>query len=855
MRARRPLSRAAVGLLGIAAAAIALTAVVSAGGSEGTVASRDTGAWLGLVGGPRGPVQLGERMIVLLDTPSVAQRLARVRYATESQERAWWAAANAAQKQVLLKLASIGVAVQPDYSFHEVVDGFSALLDPRAVSLLQQMNEVSGVFPVRAAYPASVSQQTLTGRAWDATSGHQPVSALPGSTGRGVTIALLDTGVDGAHPYLRGRVLPGYDVLRPGEYAAAHRDPQDPSQLERHGTELAGILVGRDGPGGLHGVAPGATVLPIRVAGWQPGADGRDLVYARSDQLIAGLDRAVDPNGDGDAHDAVRVALIGVTEPYGAFTDDPEAQAVQGALALNTVVVAPAGNDGAAGPSFGSIGGPAASPAAIAVAATDSRTELPRVHVVLRRGLDVILDDHLPLLGPGAPSGRLTLQVATPRATAGTAGAVAGDFFDANGLSRVAGRAVVLPVGAHPEATVAAADRAGAAAVVFYGTELPPGALPVSEGERTPVVQVPAAQAAELLASQRAGVDVGIALGTASAGDNGGRGDVASFSSQGLAFDSSVKPDVAAPGIATATAEPGAASDGSELYGTVTGTSAAAAEVAGAAALLVQLRPSLDGASLRSLLVGYAQPGGASITSAGAGAFRVGASAVGELAADQATLGFGLWGGPRWHSTRTVVLRNVTTRRLHVSVRAAAAQASESLHFTVEPAVLVIPEGQARRVSVTVRAPVEPRESAVTGQLLLAPVGSQTLRIPWALVFRQAQTTLLPRVSLSSSSFAPSDTSPAILTVQAGALVGSPGVEVRPVARLDVLLYDGSGRFVGVMARLRDLLPGSYSFGITGRGPSSARLPAGSYELRLNAWPTLPKSTQPSRVKVRFKLL
>src|SRR6201994_2953758 len=108
-----------------------------------------------------------------------------------------------------------------------------------------------------------------------------------------------------------------------GDDATAHTDPQDPTQIERHGTELAGILAGHGGPGGLHGVAPGATVLPIRVAGWQQASDGKDLVYGRSDQLIAGLDRAVDPNGDGDAHDAVRIALVGVAEPYAAFADSP----------------------------------------------------------------------------------------------------------------------------------------------------------------------------------------------------------------------------------------------------------------------------------------------------------------------------------------------------------------------------------------------------------------------------------------------------------------------------------------------------------------------------------------------------
>ena len=68
--------------------------------------------------------------------------------------------------------------------------------------------------------------------------------------------------------------------------------------------------------------------------------------------MIAGLERAVDPNGDGDAHDAARIALLGVVEPFASFADSPEAQAVDGALALDMLVVAPAGNDGAAGPAL-----------------------------------------------------------------------------------------------------------------------------------------------------------------------------------------------------------------------------------------------------------------------------------------------------------------------------------------------------------------------------------------------------------------------------------------------------------------------------------------------------------------------
>src|SRR5213078_322955 len=120
-------------------------------------------------------------------------------------------------------------------------------------------------------------------------------------------------------------------------------------------------------------------------------------VYARSDQLIAGLERAVDPNLDGDAHDAARIALVGVAAPFAAFTDSPEARAVAGALDLDTLVVAPAGNDGPAGPGYGSIASPGGAPAALTAGAADLRTRAEEVQVAVRSGLRLLLDRRLPL--------------------------------------------------------------------------------------------------------------------------------------------------------------------------------------------------------------------------------------------------------------------------------------------------------------------------------------------------------------------------------------------------------------------------------------------------------------------------
>src|SRR4029079_19430827 len=135
---------------------------------------------------------------------------------------------------------------------------------------------------------------------------------------------------------------------------------------------------------------------------------GGYAIYARTDQLIEGLERAVDPNTNGDAHDAVRVALVGVAAPYAGFADDPAARAIAGAVRLNTLVVAGAGNDGPAGPGYGSIAGPGGSPAAVTVGAADMRSHAQQRRVSLRIGLKVALDRMLPLSGESAPSDAFT---------------------------------------------------------------------------------------------------------------------------------------------------------------------------------------------------------------------------------------------------------------------------------------------------------------------------------------------------------------------------------------------------------------------------------------------------------------
>ena len=840
-------------LLAVLALAATAAAVASAASEDADLRSEGeppTSAWRGLVGGPRPEVTVGQRTIVLLRTPSLAERLALSGgRATEARLKRWQTIALAAQEQLIAGLAAKGVRIRPEYRYTRVLSGFCAALDSRGIALLERSQGVRGVYPVRTAYPTTVSGDLLEREAAAPGSVFRADARLPGFDGRGVTVAVLDTGVDLSHRYLGTRVFDGVDVVDGDDSAAAEAQPET-GELERHGTQLAGLVAGAGGPVGLTGIAPRVTILPIRVAGWQRDSRGTFSVYARTDQLIAGLERAVDPNDDGDTHDAARIALVGVAEPFGAFDDSPAAQAVAGALRHDTLVVTPAGNDGPAGVRFGSISGPGGSRAALTVGAADLRPGLANVRVVLRDGLRTVLDRELALAGAVVPDDRLELPLAQP-AVPDTPPGLEPDaldldaFFDPGGFSRVAGRAALVPAGASPRDSAAAAARAGAAAVVLYGNELPSGAVGLSEDVDVPVVAVSEAVGHDLAKDLRAGRAASVTVGAPTGRTVGG--GVAPFSSRGLAFDGRLKPDLTAPGIGVLTSEPGRNPDASPRFGTASGSSAAAAVVAGAAALLVQARPSLDAVGLKGLLVGAAKPlPRESLTAQGAGLLDVGAAAAAEAAAAPATLTFAPATGERWRGARVLTLRNLSTRSLRLAIGTPRAGA---VVVAASPRQLTLSPGGRAQVFVTARLAFTPRgRGPVEGGLRVTTIGGGVFRVPWVVIPARPRQPLLGNVEISSKTFEPSDSAPAVLSLTAGRVSGG---ELRPVARLDLELWRGA-RKLGVLSRLRDLLPGRYAFGLTGRDATGKQLRPGRYRLLLKAFPT--DEPRPATRSLEFRI-
>ena len=310
-------------------------------------------------------IAIGQRMIVVLKNPSLADRMAEAGgTATESAMRQWTAGRPGGAEADRGAALARGHPARAGLRLHAHVQRLrgadrrtrarAARARPGRARRLSGSGRLSGLALGGGAARAARSRPAAGGARR---------SASRGFDGSGITVALLDTGVDVTHPFIRDRLLDGLDMLDPERRGIARAHPDEPTRLERHGTQLAGLIAGRGGPGGIHGVAPARRILPIRVAGWQPSAEGGFAVYGRTDQLLAGLERAVDPGrrrrrarrraGRGRRrHRAVRLL------PGRARSRAPS----QGAARLDTLVVVPAGNEGPAGPSYGSIGGPGGAP-------------------------------------------------------------------------------------------------------------------------------------------------------------------------------------------------------------------------------------------------------------------------------------------------------------------------------------------------------------------------------------------------------------------------------------------------------------------------------------------------------------
>ena len=267
-------------------------------------------------------------------------------------------------------------------------------------------------------------------------------------------------------------------------------------------------------------------------------------------------------------------------------------------------------------------------------------------------------------------------------------------------------------------------------------------------------------------------------------------------------------------------------------------------------------RPSLGADALKGLLVGTGiRLPSDSVPEQGSGLVDVGAAAAGEVAASPATLSLGRSTGAGWRVKSSFTLTNLSTRplRLTLAVRTQD-EGAAAVDFRVRPGRVRLLRGASVEIRVDAITGSAPNGTATSdGAIVVGVVGGGAIRIPWAIAFGPSDVDLVGGAKLSAKAFTASDTKPALLAVDAGRVLEVGGkLEIRPVSRLDVQLWRADGSQIGTLARLRDVLPGRYTFGLTGRDPDGQLLAPGRYSIRVVAYPV--DTGPPSRRRLTFTI-
>lgn len=468
------------------------------------------------------------------------------------------------------------IGATPETEYSSIFNGYSVTLPGNQVDKLLKLPGVTAIYPNNEVHALADSTNVEV----PATSRYSDSGKLIGAdvlheqgyTGKGVQVAVVDTGIDYHHPLLEDNYKGGYDAVDKDNdpYETTNPDHKYPdkgtsSYETSHGTHVAGTILD---------IAPEADIYAYRVLG--PYGSGT------TEDVIAGIERAVL-----DGADVINLSLgSDMNQSYSA-----DSIAIDNAVKSGVDVVIAAGNDG---PDEATLGSPAGSQLALSVGASTVPVTTPFFDIGGLKKIPGLIATYSPELTEDI-SGLSVIYagVGTP------------EDFDKVDAS---GKVVLVDRGSINFSAKALNAKAAGAKVLLIANnqsgEL--GATLGAAGDYPPTFGITQANGTLIKAEITAGrtsIDYVPVIE---------KNQLADFSSTGPGLpDYLLKPDVVAPGVSINSTVPlWESTDGTydTAFGLKQGTSMATPHVVGAVALLVGKYPDLSPEQIKALLMNNADP-------------------------------------------------------------------------------------------------------------------------------------------------------------------------------------------------------------------------------------------------------
>jgi minor extracellular serine protease Vpr len=707
--------------------------------------------------------------------------------------------------------AAVGVKLTERYSYDSLWNGVSVSVAPSQVATLRSVTGVKAVYPVETlSLPPSerAPNNNIDLKNAVGLTGADIAQTELGLDGSGVTIAIMDSGLDYTLPEFGGcfgpgcKVRGGFDLVgdaynatpgpafNPVPHPDANPLPCDPDVADRaevlgagasdaaHGTHVAGIAAadgrGHTDDGQVVGVAPGAQLLAYRVFGCNGGTD--------SDVMVHAMELALADHAD--------VLNMSIGAAFTNWPQYPTAVAADNLSAAGVTVVASIGNSGANFGQLWSAGAPGVGRNVIGVASFDNtKATLPAFRVGSTMYTYNRASGSLATV-PQSGSGEL-VATGTP--------ATANDGCVAPLPGALAGKIALIRRGTCGFYNKAInAQHAGAIGVVLYNNvagALSPTVAPTPAGAEPvtiPVAAITAADGASIFGGLAANhtltwTDQVLETPLATAGL------VSDFSSFGTDAELGLKPDIGGPGGQIYSTWPHQQFGG---HNTISGTSMAAPHVAGLAALILQAKDKkISPAMVRTLLMNTALPKAVNIAPTsglleptwrqGAGLAQIvnAVTTPAWVTPAKISLGEGNGGASQLTVTNggtapvTYDLSEVTTIGTGPSTAAGAVYPFNFAYLggadtaTFSSPSITVPAGGSTAVNVNIQAGAWRDKSLYGGYVVLSPRGGGvTLRVPYVGFFGDYQS--LPVLTSANCGL------PAVFQINAGSADGclGPGV-------------------------------------------------------------------------------